>query len=90
MENAVVKIVAEDDSWLGLSVRAYSKEAANFCNDLHAVRRYIDNSIGMMNPKNHVVPSDAYRVAFSEDYKSVEVWHYNVKGDKDRLLLTIK
>ncbi|MFH1121776.1 MAG: hypothetical protein V1775_18290 [Bacteroidota bacterium] len=90
MENAVVKIVAEDDSLLGLSVRAYSKEAAIFCSDLHAVRRYIENSIGMMNPKNHVTPSDAYRVAFSEDYKAVEVWHYNVKGDKDRLLLTVK
>lgn len=90
METAIVNIVTEDDSLLGLSVRAYSREAAMFCNDLHAVRRYIENSIGMMNPKNHVVPSDAYRVAFTEDYKTVEVWHFNVKGDKDRLLLTIK
>jgi hypothetical protein len=89
MENAIVNILSDDDTRLGLSVRAYAKEAAQFCTDLHAVRRYIESSIAMLNPSNHVNPVDAYRVSSTEDCKTVEVWHYNVKGDKDRLLLTI-
>lgn len=90
MISGIVIVHSDDDSYLGLSVRSYARDAAQFCDDLHGARRYIENSIAMMPQKNHVNPVDAYRVYFTEDCKTVEVWHYNVKGDKDRLLLTIK
>lgn len=89
MDNAVVTIIHEDDSKMGLMVRAYAKEAAGYCTDLHGVRRYIENCINYMRPQNHVTPQQAYRASFTEDYKTVEVWHYNTRGDRDRLLLTV-
>jgi hypothetical protein len=89
MDNAVVNIIHEDDTRIGLMVRAYAKEAASYCTDLHAVRRYVENCIDYMNPQNHVTPRHAYRASLSDDCKSVEVWHYNTRGDRDRLLLTV-
>lgn len=89
MENAIVNIIHEDDTNIGLQVRACAKEAAKYCTDLHGVRRYIENTIEYMIPHNHVMPRHAYRAGFSEDYKTVEVWHHNTRGDRDRLLLTV-
>lgn len=85
-----VEVHSEGDTSLELTIRAYTKEAAQFCNDLHAVRRYIENSIAMLRPNNHVNPVHAYRATLSEDCKTVEVWHYNVKGDRDKLIITVK
>lgn len=89
MDNATVNIKHDGDTRLELYIRSYAKDAVKFCEDIHAARRYIENSIGMMNPVNHVTPEHAYKVTLSEDCKAVEVWHYNVRGDKDRLLLTV-
>ncbi|KAF0198450.1 MAG: hypothetical protein FD170_3996 [Bacteroidetes bacterium] len=89
MKYATIKIVSEDDTYTGLTVRSFAKEAMYFCDDLHAIKRYIENSIAEMSARNHINPAHAYRAAFTEDCTSVEVWHYNVRGEKDRLLLTI-
>lgn len=81
---------SQGDTYLELTIRAYTKEAAKICDDLHSVQRYVENAIAMIHPTNHVNPAHAFRAILNDDCKRLEVWHYNVKGDRDRLIITVK
>lgn len=86
----VAKVVSQGSGYIELNIKSHAKIAASICADLYEACTYINNSIAEMKPVNHISPSHSFKATFTDDFKKLEVWHYNLTGDKDRLVITIE
>lgn len=86
----VAKALSQGSGYIELNVKSHAKIAASICADLYEACAYINNSIAEIKPVNHMSPPHLFKATFTDDYKKLEVWHYNPTGEKDKLIITVE